>query len=280
VRLIPRNLKPESVDLAIADPPYNIDYKAYDKYDDDKPEEVYLDWVNDWMAEIYKVLKPNGSFWLAMCDEHVAQVVMLAKQHPLVQGTFQEGVGNLTTWPGFHLQSWVVWYYTFGVACRKKFNRCHTHWLHFTKHKTKHVFNKDDEDLRIHSARQLVYSDKRQNAAGKLPDNVWIYNPLDLNKAFTPEEDVWLESRVCGTFHERKTRGKYGVKKAVPQMPLKLMDRILKACGTPGGLCIDPFLGHGTTGVSAVTHGMDFWGCDIDKDYTALSRDRIEAAIR
>ena len=277
--LLPRYVGRGTVDLAFADPPYNIKYDAYEVCGDKKADEVYIHWMNDWMREIYNSLSPTGSFWLAMNDEHVAQARMIATQHPLVRGGFSEHMGTLRTWKGFHLRSWCVWYYTFGVACTKKFARSHTHLLWFTKNKTKFTFNKDNKQLRHPSSRQLLYNDKRANPDGKLPDDTWIYNPLHLETLFTEDEDTWLASRVCGTFSEREDRGEYGGKKGVPQMPEVIMDRIITACGTSGGLCIDPFLGNGTTGVSAVRQGMNFWGCDLSADCVKRSRARIQAAV-
>ena len=54
-------LEPSSVDLAFADPPFNIGYD-YDEYDDRKESDVYLDWSREWMAGVTKILKPDGTF--------------------------------------------------------------------------------------------------------------------------------------------------------------------------------------------------------------------------
>lgn len=40
---------------------------------------------------------------------------------------------------------------------------------------------------------------------------------------------------------------------------------------------LDPFSGSGTTGVAALTHGRKYIGCDLNPDYIALSRQRIES---
>ncbi len=46
------------VDLAFADPPFNIGYE-YDSYDDRLESEKYLDWCRQWTAEVVRVLKPE-----------------------------------------------------------------------------------------------------------------------------------------------------------------------------------------------------------------------------
>ncbi|RLS51627.1 MAG: hypothetical protein DWH87_00155, partial [Planctomycetota bacterium] len=51
--------------LAFADPPFNIGY-AYDTYDDRRSADDYLAWSKRWMGEIVRVLRPDGTFWLAI----------------------------------------------------------------------------------------------------------------------------------------------------------------------------------------------------------------------
>src|SRR5262245_10844075 len=67
-----------SVDLAFADPPFNIGYE-YDAYDDRQEHSSYLDWSRRWIAAVYRVLKPNGTFWLAIGDEYAAELKLIAQ---------------------------------------------------------------------------------------------------------------------------------------------------------------------------------------------------------
>ncbi len=56
-----QSLAASSVDLVFADPPFNIGYK-YDEYDDRLDSERYLEWSQQWMSQVHRVLKPNGTF--------------------------------------------------------------------------------------------------------------------------------------------------------------------------------------------------------------------------
>lgn len=58
-----RNLPEESVDLVVTSPPYNLGVR-YNSYDDRRSSEDYLRWTLSWAAEIKRVLKPDGSFFL------------------------------------------------------------------------------------------------------------------------------------------------------------------------------------------------------------------------
>lgn len=252
-----RALPEASADLVFADPPYNIGYQ-YNTYKDEKKDGDYLAWCLRWLEEVYRVTAKHGTFWLAIGDEWVSELDCAAKSL------------------GFHKRSHVLWYYTFGVCCTKNFARSHTHLLYYTKAKTKFTFRYNDPKVRVPSARQLVYHDRRANKEGKLPDNTWILSPFELKKCFSNKEDTWLESRIAGTFHERAERGTTGVNKGCPQMPLLVMDRIILSCSDRGDLVVDPFGGTFATGSSALRTGRRFIGFDIDTDYCAKGYRRLE----
>jgi DNA modification methylase len=240
------------VDLVFADPPFNIGYE-YDEYDDRRESEHYLDWCRQWTAEIVRVLKSDGAFWLAIGDEYAAELkVLLTGEHKLT------------------CRSWIVWYYTFGVHCKSKFSRSHAHLFYLVKDPEKYTFN--GGAIRVPSARQLVYGDRRANASGRLPDDTWILRPQDFPAGFQPHEDTWYFPRVCGTFKERA--GWHGC-----QMPEQLLGRILRACSNEGEKVLDPFAGSGTTLAVAKKLKRSYLGFELSKQYAARIRQRL-AAIR
>ncbi len=240
-----------TVDLVFADPPFNIGYD-YDIYDDQKTADEYLYWCEAWMSEVFRILKPSGSFWLAIGDEFAAELKVIAQRSI-----------------GFSSRSWVIWYYTFGVNCKKKFTRSHTHLLYFTKEPINFKFNQDDPELRIPSARQLVYNDKRANPKGRLPDDTWILRPQDAEKGFSSDEDTWYFPRVAGTFKQRA--GWHGC-----QMPEQLLGRIIRSCTAPGDIVLDPFGGSGTTLLAAKKMGRHGCGFELSVDYARQINQRFE----
>lgn len=239
-----------TVDLAFADPPFNIGYE-YDVYEDQREAEHYLDWCRQWTREVVRVLKPNGTFWLAIGDEFAAELkLMLQKDHRL------------------HCRSWVVWYYTFGVNCKYKFSRSHAHLFHMVKNPRDCTFHVDS--VRVPSARQLVYGDRRANPTGRLPDDTWILRPQDLPAGFSSEEDTWYFPRVCGTFKERS--GWHGC-----QMPEQLLGRIIRACSSENELVLDPFGGSGTTLAVAKKLSRRYLGFELSPEYAARIQERLNA---
>ena len=237
-----------SVHLAFADPPFNIGYD-YDAYDDRLSADAYLDWSRKWMREVVRVLRPDGTFWLAIGDEYAAELKVMATREL-----------------GLTCRSWVVWYYTFGVNCKQKFSRSHVHLFHFVRDAAAFTFNTDS--IRVPSARELVYGDKRANPTGRLPDDTWVLRPQDLPDGFGAAEDTWYFPRICGTFKERS--GWHGC-----QMPEQLLGRIIRASSNEGETVLDPFGGSGTTLAVAKKLGRSFLGMELSDDYA----DKITARL-
>jgi site-specific DNA-methyltransferase (adenine-specific) len=246
-----RQLPAGAVHLAFADPPFNIGYQ-YDVYDDNRDYHAYLDWTRAWMGEVCRVLRPDGTFWVAIGDEYAAEIKLIAQND-------------------LHLvcRSWVIWYYTFGVNCTKKFSRSHAHLFYFVKDPKQFTFN--DREVRVPSARQLVYADRRANPIGRLPDDTWILRPQDVPDGFTPDHDTWYFPRVAGTFKERA--GFHGC-----QMPEQLLGRIVRCCSNPGDIVLDPFAGSGTTLTVAKKLGRQWLGFELSKEYARQASSRVDAA--
>jgi DNA modification methylase len=240
-----------SVDLVFADPPFNIGY-SYDVYHDQKHDHEYLDWSRKWIGGVKRALKPNGTFWLAIGDEYAAELKLIAQNDC-----------------GFTCRSWVIWYYTFGVNCVRGFSRSHTHLFHFVCDPADFTFNADDPALRVPSARQLVYADRRANPKGRLPDNTWILRPQDLPQGFLPDDDTWYFPRVAGTFKERE--GFHGC-----QMPEQLLGRIIRGSSNPGQIVLDPFGGSGTTFAVAKKLARQWIGFELSPDYVDKICARLE----
>jgi DNA modification methylase len=272
------------IDLAFADPPFNIGYD-YDVYHDSRAHEEYVGWSRRWISAVFRVLKDDGTFWLAIGDEYAAELKIESQKI------------------GFHCRSWVIWYYTFGVNCANKFSRSHAHLFHFVKDPRKFTFRGDEPENRIPSARQLVYNDKRANPKGRLPDDTWIIRPADasgelvaddatwspseltapqdddqtwtlrpqdLAERFKSTEDTWYYPRVAGTFKERA--GFHGC-----QMPEQLLGRIIRTCSSLDETVLDPFAGSATTVAVAKKLGRRYLAFDISTEYVKHGLTRLES---
>jgi site-specific DNA-methyltransferase (adenine-specific) len=242
------------VDLVFADPPFNIGY-LYHGYNDKRNTADYLAFSKEWMAAVHRALKPTGSFYLAIGDEYAADLCVIARREL-----------------GFNLRNWIIWHYTFGQQTKKMFAKSHTHILYFTKSESEFTFNADA--VRVASARQTTYADARANPKGKLPDDTWFLRPQEAapHGYFESDCDTWNVSRVCGTFNERE--GFHGC-----QMPLGVLERIIKASSNPGDVVLDPFNGSGTTVVAAALLDRKYVGLEQSETYVEFARKRLEHAL-
>jgi DNA modification methylase len=242
------NLPASCVDLAFADPPFNIGYE-YDVYHDRRGREEYLAWTDQWLAAVRRVLKPAGSFYVAIGDEYAAEMKVR--------------LDNL----GLTMRNWIIWHYTFGVSCKLKFNRSHAHIFYYVADPKHFTFNADA--VRVPSARQTTYADRRANPLGKLPDDTWVLRPQEDDRCFQADSDTWNVSRICGTFKERVNHP--------CQMPEAVLERIVHVSSNPGDLVLDPFAGSGTT--LAVAHRLrrHYLGVELSAEYAEQVRRRLES---
>ena len=224
------NFPSNSVDMVFADPPYNIGID-YDVCKDDKTPEQYAAFTTKWIAECKRVLRPTGSLFALVGDEVAAEVKIELQDQ------------------GFRFRNWIVWHYTFGTYCEKKFGRCHAHLLYFTKG-DKFTFNADA--VRIPSDRQLKYKDRRANHLGKIPS------------------DVWSIPRIAGTHKSRKDGPPC-------QTPEALIERCILVSTYPTDVVYDPFTGSGTTWAVAKRLDRTFYGCELSPSYARYAKERIAA---
>jgi site-specific DNA-methyltransferase (adenine-specific) len=271
----------DSVDLIFADPPYNIGYN-YDKYDDKRSDEDYVQWTCDWIDACARLLKPSGSFYILIGDEYAAETRLHLKK--------LQKAGQLL------FRNWIIWHYSFGQRCKAKFNRSHAHLFYCVGSAAVTKAGKPRQDLgkkqpftfhydavAIPSARMSTYADKRTNPKGKLPDDTWMMRQFPTMEHWhtrppeaqdegllNPDEDTWFESRLCGTFNERVDHP--------CQLPERLLERIVRVSSNEGDLVFDPFTGSGTTLAVAKRLGRDWLGCELSKQYKQIALKRLEQA--
>lgn len=100
----------ESVDLVVVDPPYGVNYKAWDAISD------FRRFTFLWLYECFHILKPTGTMWSFMGYSHIFDFV------PLL-----EGFGKV------HLENWVVWARQKGRGSSKHLKSSREDIFHTTK---------------------------------------------------------------------------------------------------------------------------------------------------
>ncbi len=126
-------------DLVFADPPYNLD-KNYSTYKDDRADEHYIQWCNEWLKGMYENLKPGGALFVL----------------------------NIPKWSIYHFnfltekmifKNWIVWDAISTPA--GKFLPAHYSLLYFVKPGGKPTINFKDNEL-INSRKYCLKSSCRK----------------------------------------------------------------------------------------------------------------------
>jgi site-specific DNA-methyltransferase (adenine-specific) len=251
-RKVMSNFVAGSIDTCVTDPPFNLGVRYHDKYNDKQRDEVFLkETLEPAVVQIRRVLKPTGSLFLFMGSGLQAEALVLLKKI------------------GFHHRRTIAWYNTFGNCQQRNFTPSWTAIHYVTKHPANFTFNADA--VRVSSARQLKYADRRANPKGKLPDDTWVLLREHAPKGcFDPDTNLWEESRVCGTFKERVDH--------VTQLPLPVVERIIRVASNPNDVILDPFAGSGTVIVAAQKLGRRGLGIELSEETAVLANERLSGA--
>jgi len=141
----------ESVDLIIADPPYNLK-KDYGNMSDNQSFEEYLVFTRNWIKEAKRVLKPTGTIYVFMGFRFISYLYEILERE-----------NNL------NFNNWICWFYTQGIGKKKGFSPRHDDILMFTK-TNNFVFNLDL--VRI----PQKYYRSINNMRGANPGDVWEFS--------------------------------------------------------------------------------------------------------
>ena len=265
-------LPDESLDLVVTSPPYNLGI-SYGKYSDRQDRVSYLSWCGEWAAQIRRVLRTNGSFFLnigaAPSNPMLPhEVVMTLRESFLLQNTIhwiksiaikdrcsRRPAGDALA---SHREAATV--RSFGhfkpINSPRFLNDCHEYVFHFTK--TGRV-----ELNRL--ALGVPYQDKSNIAR-------WSHTRgEDLrcrgNAWFVPYETIQNREK------ERPHPATF---------PIRLAEWCIKLHGASRvASMLDPFVGIGNSAVAARRCGVrKFIGFEIDDLYLAEAKRRIGSGRR
>jgi site-specific DNA-methyltransferase (adenine-specific)/modification methylase len=243
-----RKLKPESIDMVFADPPYNLSGKTFalkgnktggdwtrvnEKWDVYSNED-YQQFSDSWVIAAGQSLRNSGSIYIC-CSQHNIEAVLQSLRkakcsvNNIIVWQKPNPMPNVTRRLFTHSVEFVVW------AVRGK------GW----------TFNA--------SELRAINPDKQKDGSEKMMRDVWVF-PV-----------------VQGSERVRDGSGKA---LHPTQKPLELVRRTIVASSKPGDLVLDPFMGSGTTAVAAIQEGRDWIGFEADSTYIQAARNRIKATER
>jgi site-specific DNA-methyltransferase (adenine-specific) len=227
-----RKIPDQSIQLAICDPPYNINVAAWDDHSD------YVDWAGKWIGEVERVLKPSGNF-----------VLFGGLQYQSEAGSGD--LLSLMSWMRAHssmaLANLIVWNYPNGMSAQRFFANRHEEIAWFAR-TAKYYFDLDAVREPLDEVRLETYKrDKR-------------LNPASLEKGINPT-NVWRIPRLNGNSKERVGHP--------TQKPKALIERLIRALSYPGSTVLDVFAGSGVTAAVAIETKRHSISSDADQSFLA-----------
>ena len=240
----------QCVDAVITSPPYaNQRQGTYGGI----AEEDYPVWMADVGSEIYRILKPSGSFVL-----NIKENVIDGRRSTYVLETVLY-LSRLFIWSDTYIWNKINPFPT-GSKSRLKdgFEYCYL----FTKTKS-HKFNPDS--VLVKSTSKYLESEKRRENKGSHK----VSNGSGMNMSMRCSPDMVRPSNVL-TLPIDSTNHKHPA-----TFPTTLSDFFIKLLTDEGDVVYDPFAGSGTTLVSAMRLGRHYIGTEINREYMDIIEERI-----
>jgi site-specific DNA-methyltransferase (adenine-specific) len=244
-----RRLPDASVDILIADPPYNASKGNNWKWDnsvslpgfggkwskvmadwDDMPLADYFAFTIAWLQQVKRVVRPTGSIWIHGTYHNIG-IINFALQILSVE-----------------IINEVVWYKrnSFPNLSGRRLTASHETilWAHTGgDKKRRYYFNYD-------ASREMCSPEDLLKVEGKQMRTVW---------------DV----------PNNKKREELAFGKHPTQKPVRLLKRMLEISARPGDLLLVPFAGSGSDCVAAQELGINFIGFETDPEFVRISNDRV-----
>jgi SOS regulatory protein LexA len=244
-----KNIPDKSIDLVLADPPYNLSKGNTINFQNNglkgfggKWNKVMEDWDNlpfadyfnftyEWLHEIKRVLKPTGSVWVFGTYHNIG----------LINTVFQLLEVEII--------NEVIWYKrnAFPNLAGRRLTASHETllWAHAGNGKRNYCFDYQASKDFFDKSDQLKERGKQMRTVWDIPNN------------------------------KEKEELKFG--KHPTQKPLRVCRRIVQISSKPGDVVLAPFAGAGSECVAAKELGRKYIGIEIEKEYADIAQQRLAA---
>jgi len=239
----------QSVDLAFADPPFNL-MKEYKGYSDELSVSEYVGWCKRWLVEYMRVLKPGGALVILNLPKWALHISdFLCRQRDI------------------YLQNWIVW----NALPEPKGVLMPAHYslLYFTKGKRAARFNYCSMEQGWQPFDEAVFP----------PDRADVCKRRSCLRKRRASASLW-RGELTDIWHDIHRDRRAGRRAAAIQghpcpTPEALLDRLIRLTTNPGDVVLDAFAGVGTTALVAGRLGRNFICIEQDENYIATAERRI-----
>jgi len=258
-----KKIKDKSVDIIIADPPYNIG-KEFGNNSDKQEMSEYIKWCDEWITECLRILKDDGTLYIYGFSEILAYIRVMLE--PIDENTESKCKVR-----------WIVWHYTNKVVPSLNFwQRSHESILVCYKKKNPN-FNRD-------LVREPYTDGFLKGSAGKeRPNTKGRFNKGENSKKTVykaHEKGALPRDVIKGIATLAGGAGKNERVNHPTQKPLKICEKLFLAAMKQDenykNLIVVPFCGSGSECVVAKNLKLDFIGFELNKEYVKIANDRLK----
>lgn len=257
-----------SVDLVITSPPYS-DIVNYGKNVSTKKPDDYVDWILPLFKEIWRVLKPSGSFILNIND----------KCEGGLRSTYiYDLISRNNKETKLKLYDTYIWYKKNGIpnGGPKRFRNTTEFIFHFCKDAKQMKFYMDRVLLEPNIStlpertrgkrKRCTYSNDKQERINYYEDNIVDRS----NEKVRPDNVVRFSTAASMRDNLIKHPAPYH--KDLPLYYINLLT-------DEGDLVIDPFSGIATTGLACKELEREYIGYELNKTYADFSIKRLDGIL-
>ena len=236
------DLLPEnSVDLMIIDPPYNLSKNFNGLNFNGRSNQAYIEYLESWFPKVIRLLKKDASLYI--CGDWKCSAALYEVTSKYLK------VRNRITWQREK-----------GRGASSNWKNC-TEDIWFATVSDEYYF-----DVNAVKQKKRVIAPYKQD--GKPKD--WQEND-DGKYRLTCPSNFWDDISIPFWSMPENTDHP-------TQKPEKLIAKLILASSAPNAVVFDPFLGSGTTAVTAAKLGRRFFGIELNTEYCMWALKRLERA--
>ena len=295
-----RTLPSDSIDCAVTSPPYFglRDYGVAGQIGLEETPEEYIERLVDVFMEVYRVLKPTGTFWLNVGDSYAGSghgylsevkgkqstnkgTLFMANRPPAkipagLKAKDLIGIPWMLAFElrraGFYLRQDIIWHKPNPMpeSVRDRCTKSHEHIFLLSKSK-KYYFDycAIQEEAAYDGRKDTI------NKGAKKRDN----NNKSYANGYDKPKERWQKNA-----HEEFVRNKRDVWSVCTKaekdahfavFPDRLIVDCIKAGCPENGIVLDPFMGSGTTAVVARKLNRNYIGIELNPKYVEIAERKI-----
>ncbi len=229
------------VDLLVIDPPYNLNKSFNGKAFKKTSLDEYENYTRDWLEKIIHTLKPTASVYVCSDWESSLSIYKVLREF-------------------FTVRNRITWEREKGRGANANWKNC-SEDIWFCTVSDDYFF--DAEAVKL---KRKVIAPYKEN--GKPKD--WNEEENG-NFRLTSPSNLWTDISIPFWSMPENTDHP-------TQKPEKLLAKLILASSKPNDVVFDPFLGSGTTSVTAKKLGRKYLGVELNDEYACLAEKRLETA--